>query len=261
MIHNPSDISKTPYQPRNMLDRPTEPGPAQTGEGFWGDDGFTFHDLLDIVNPLQHLPVVNMLYRNLSGDEIGPGPRVLGGMLFGGMGGGLVAALDSGVEAETGKTMGGQLLSAVAQPFVGTNETPASTAPQTPVPQAPGAAALSAAEQSDAEFWAMRLSPAEAPPGVVVGPVLTPPSSVSDIDFAQWDARAAGAPAETDRLDGYIRGGAAETGGSAPPAPRLSQPVGPIAAQDADDVFATMMRNLDRYDSLQADATQIPRKG
>lgn len=258
MTYDLSWMSIEPYKPRNMLDRPTEPTPAETGEGFWGDDGFTFHDLLDIVNPLQHLPMVNMLYRELTGDTIAPGPRVLGGMMFGGMTGGLVAALDSGVEAETGKSMGGHILSAIAQPFVGSAETPASTAPQTPVPGAPGAAAVSAAAQSDAEFWAMRLPAGETPPGVVVGPVLTPPSSVSDIDFAQWDARSTAAPAESDVLDGYMRGGAAESGAVTPPAPRLSQPVGPIAAQEqADDVFATMMRNLDQYDSLHAaDATR-----
>ena len=35
------------------------------------EDGFGFADLIDIINPLHHIPVVNVIYRNLSGDAIG----------------------------------------------------------------------------------------------------------------------------------------------------------------------------------------------
>lgn len=50
----------------------------------FGDDGFDFGDLLDLVNPLQHIPVVGKVYRELTGDTIAPGIRVAGGALFGG---------------------------------------------------------------------------------------------------------------------------------------------------------------------------------
>jgi len=33
--------------------------------------GAVFHDLLDIVNPLQHLPVIGTLYRAITGDKLG----------------------------------------------------------------------------------------------------------------------------------------------------------------------------------------------
>ncbi len=36
---------------------------------FWGKDGFTFADVLDVVNPLQHLPVVSKYYREQTGDD------------------------------------------------------------------------------------------------------------------------------------------------------------------------------------------------
>ena len=50
----------------------------------FGDDGLSFRDILDLVNPLQHIPVVGNLYRKLTGDTIDPAIRVAGGALFGG---------------------------------------------------------------------------------------------------------------------------------------------------------------------------------
>lgn len=50
----------------------------------FGEDGFTFGDLIDIVNPLQHIPIVNTIYRKISGDTIAPAMEIAGGALFGG---------------------------------------------------------------------------------------------------------------------------------------------------------------------------------
>ncbi len=58
----------------------------------FGDDGLTFRDVLDLVNPLQHIPLVGNLYRRMSGDILDPAIRVAGGALFGGpIGAGLAA--------------------------------------------------------------------------------------------------------------------------------------------------------------------------
>ena len=32
----------------------------------WGKDGFSFADLLDVVNPLQHIPVIGQIYRGIA---------------------------------------------------------------------------------------------------------------------------------------------------------------------------------------------------
>ncbi len=48
------------------------------------DAGNFFETLLDIVNPLQHIPLVSNLYRDLTGDEIEPAARIVGGAVFGG---------------------------------------------------------------------------------------------------------------------------------------------------------------------------------
>ena len=59
-------------------------GDVDDDEGFklFGKDGFTFLDFLDIINPLQHFPVIGTLYRELTGDTFDPGSRVLGSTLF-----------------------------------------------------------------------------------------------------------------------------------------------------------------------------------
>jgi len=54
-----------------------------------GHDGtsageFSFGDFIDIINPLQHIPVVSTLYREITGDEISAPARILGDTLFGG---------------------------------------------------------------------------------------------------------------------------------------------------------------------------------
>ena len=64
----------------------------------------TFLDLIDAVNPLQHIPLVSTIYRNVSGDSINTVPKFIGGALYGGPIG-LVAALGSYIiEAESTKT-------------------------------------------------------------------------------------------------------------------------------------------------------------
>jgi hypothetical protein len=76
----------------------------------FGKDGFSFRDALDIINPLHHLPVVGTLYRALTGDELAPGSRILGGTLFGGIGGFVTALANALVENETGSDIGDKVL-------------------------------------------------------------------------------------------------------------------------------------------------------
>ncbi len=89
-----------------MSVQPTQtnaPAPTYPVQSVWGSDGFGFDDLVDIVNPLHHIPVVGTIYRNLSGDEIGMVPRMLGGFLAGGAVGLAAATVNAGFEAGTGK--------------------------------------------------------------------------------------------------------------------------------------------------------------
>ncbi len=51
---------------------------------FLGADGkFGFDDFLDIINPLQHIPLLNIAYRDLTGDTIDGAAQLLGAIPFG----------------------------------------------------------------------------------------------------------------------------------------------------------------------------------
>eukprot|EP00752_Nemacystus_decipiens_P015822 g14132.t1 len=72
----------------------------------FGADGFSFTDMLDVINPLQHLPIVSTIYRELTGDAISPGARVAGGTLYGGPVGLFAGAANAAMAESTGKDMG-----------------------------------------------------------------------------------------------------------------------------------------------------------
>lgn len=71
---------------------------------------FGFADLLDMVNPLQHLPVVSFVYREVTGDEIKPISQIIGGAAFGGAIGAASGIVNTIAEAETGKDLAGNAM-------------------------------------------------------------------------------------------------------------------------------------------------------
>ncbi len=77
------------------------------------DSGFGFDDLIDIVNPLQHVPIVSTAYRSVTGDRIGPVPRLLGGALFGGLIGFALGAANAVLQHITGKDAGEHVVAAL----------------------------------------------------------------------------------------------------------------------------------------------------
>ncbi|SDE29270.1 hypothetical protein [Rhodospira trueperi] len=102
------------------------PRPVYEGQPYYTFDEvveqFSFWDVLDIFNPLQHIPLVNMVYRELTGDEIGSFARVAGGALFGG-GMGAVAGIASAVVYETtGKDPGELVLAAFTEDTAPTSD-------------------------------------------------------------------------------------------------------------------------------------------
>lgn len=90
--------------------------PAPRGATVWDGDGFGFSDLLDIVNPLQHLPVVSSVYRQATDDQIGGIPRLLGGLLFGGPLGLVFAAINLAIQAISGRDVGEHVTAAFMGP-------------------------------------------------------------------------------------------------------------------------------------------------
>lgn len=76
-------------------------------------EGGSFSDLIDIINPLQYIPIVGSIYRALTGDTIGGPARILGGLLFGGPVG-LAAGIGTTIAAQvTGGDPGTQILASL----------------------------------------------------------------------------------------------------------------------------------------------------
>lgn len=93
---------------------------ASTKQSFlsriWGEDGFSFGDILDTLNPLQHLPIVSTLYRAFTGDAIAPAPRVLGDALFGGPIGAATGVVNAALKYLSGKDAGEHMLALLPFP-------------------------------------------------------------------------------------------------------------------------------------------------
>lgn len=133
-----------------------------------GHDGssagdFTFGDFLDIINPLQHIPIISQIYREITGDEISPHARILGDTLFGGPSGFLASIANVFYEAVAGEDIAE---TAVAL-FGGGQE---------------GADAQFASAQGHVEPAAV--SPAEAPLETALGVSMPPASAAAAADAA-----------------------------------------------------------------------------
>lgn len=69
-------------------------------------ESFSFKDFLDIINPLQHIPVVSTIYRHLTGDTIGTPEKIAGDGLYGGLTGLVCSLGDTLFQEITGKSVG-----------------------------------------------------------------------------------------------------------------------------------------------------------
>jgi hypothetical protein len=86
------------------------PGPAPTGsasavakDADQPHESF-FHHLLDVVNPLQHLPVIGTIYRAITGEHLDPVEKIAGDTLYGGLWGAVTSIADVAFEGITGKS-------------------------------------------------------------------------------------------------------------------------------------------------------------
>jgi len=82
-------------------------------ELFMGPDGeFGWDDFVDIINPLQHIPVVAQIYRAVTGDQAYGLSNFIGAMPFGPLSV-ASAVVDTVVRAQTGRDAGTDLAAAV----------------------------------------------------------------------------------------------------------------------------------------------------
>ncbi len=120
---------------------PTTAAKPEKHPGLWEEEDFGFRDIIDIINPLQHIPIVATIYRNMTGEKIGAVPRVIGGALWGRLGGFVSGLVNAFVDWFTGKDIGDHIYAALfGRPSESANETVVAKAPEPLIaPVAPAA--------------------------------------------------------------------------------------------------------------------------
>lgn len=73
----------------------------------------SFADLVDTLNPLQHIPVVSELYRSVTGDKISPHARIAGGTLYGGPVGAVASVMSLAISGNGEMGVGDKLLASM----------------------------------------------------------------------------------------------------------------------------------------------------
>jgi hypothetical protein len=245
----------------------------------WNGGEFSFRDLIDTINPLQHIPVVSTLYRAITGDNgIGNIPRMVGDMLFGGPIGLFTSVIGIAVKEETGRDIGEHAVALIYDPassntaVAGAEAAPAAPADalatastEAPsVPVAPGAeptpAAAAVAAVPAHRAMSLVRTAAAAPSAAVAGPTLDPAQRDFLAQGAALQRRLAGAssprsPAPIPLQSSSVPGGA----GRIRPMPvAATAPVGaPAMAAGAlpqnppIEISQQMMAALDKYAQMQ----------
>ncbi len=122
---------------------PTVAGPAAAAASA-PDEGFSFDDLIDIVNPLQHIPVVGTLYRAITGDTIKTFPKIAGDTLYGGIEGFASSIADMVFTRITGKNFGDTALAMAEDIFSPSKPAATGIADASAAPAAPTEASATA---------------------------------------------------------------------------------------------------------------------
>ena len=117
-----------------------------------------FFDFLDVINPLQHLPIIGGIYRQLTGDQMAPAAHAAGVFLWGGPLSLLAGVMNGAMEEDTGKDMMGTMVAWLE------GDSPADLPPGSVVDTgAGGAAALAATDQTGAQTGTQTANSAAAP--------------------------------------------------------------------------------------------------
>ncbi|KAA0587967.1 hypothetical protein J2848_003872 [Azospirillum lipoferum] len=126
----------------------------------------SFWDFLDIINPLQHIPIVSTIYREITGDTIQPSMRIMGDMLYGGVIGGMASIANAVVEQATGKDVGDTVMASLG---FGGGDHPATTTAVADVSGGAGASGSPAEPQQPTGGLAAALAAAK-PAGLASAP-------------------------------------------------------------------------------------------
>jgi hypothetical protein len=131
---------------------------------------FTFHDILDTLNPLQHLPIIGPIYRWLTGDEPGNVARIIGDGLFGGPVGFASGLISVAVKEQTGKDPGALVIAALTGGDAGAAATAAAPPPASADSKPPLATPAAAAAPRSQPLLQLAKAPLPAPGSTASSP-------------------------------------------------------------------------------------------
>lgn len=243
--------------------------PTKAGD----DSGGGFATFLDVINPLQHIPVVSTLYRELTGDTISPAARIAGAALYGGPIGAGIAIVGAVAEQVSGESPDQMLASALG--FGGDGGT---TAVANATPSATPSGLIAEATTRTAEparTAPMVLASAETPAKPSSPPTPSPAaaSGVPQMSPAAFDALIRAMGGQPGGAETAAAAAVAATPGPAPAtataaagsteerrffparhtgvrAPRpVPMDVRPETTANYDDALRQMRQNIDRYTS------------
>ncbi len=153
----------------------------------------SFWDMLDVINPLQHIPVVNTIYRELTGDTIKTPIKLIGATAIGGPIGFAAAMADSLLSEATGKDFGEHAMAAFTGPSADTQFADSQLADSREfIPDTVAAARPNqvAAAQEFVPPPVVRESRPSAPPAVAAANTDVPSDAEAMITTAQIAAKA-----------------------------------------------------------------------
>jgi len=240
--------------------------PSAEKSHLWVGDHFSFHDILDAINPLQHIPVVSTIYRAVTGDTLGNASRVVGDGLYGGVIGVIAGLVDVSVIETTGKDIGGNIMSALglddapmspqsASATSPSNPSPTSSNPLVPSP-VPVPAQKPTPPPTAAPAPAVAQAAAPAPSGIPLAP--TPPQLMplnNAPKMMALNSQARAFPIDTS-AEGILA--LRTTANSAPRPVPLNIPAGTLAPNQripltGAEFAQRMSEGLDKYKALVAE--------
>lgn len=194
----------------------------------------SFLDIIDVINPLQHIPGVSTIYRQLTGDEISPAARVAGGTLYFGPIGFAISTINAVVETVTGDDVGGHVAS-----IFGNDENDDGDETDVAVAGGPSGSGLAAGSDGplSIEDWLKQPAPGTAEAAAAYGTVTAAAAPGVSYQQSQPERTAHNAPA-----DATLAARAANSTATFPSNPSLggSKQAIPIEALPADILAALM---------------------
>lgn len=216
----------------------------------------SFGDFLDMINPLQHLPIVSTIYRKLTGDEQSATANVMGGLLYGGPIGLIAAVVSQQVKDTTGDEPLGHAYAMLDGKDQGTGQDKAAAsklAQATPVANNSGAFQLASASNMPTTLApvaapAPAASAVSSPAGAKAGSALPETAKLAQVvgqqtgqDRAQDKSQAHGKNLQPTALD---------PAKSPAKLPGHSADMAQAPVVSPQDMRNKMMEGLDRYQAL-----------